>query len=169
MPKRLSFKEALARRDEIPDKPRLPSGSPVKLILSVGVMHKPVSVALIIRSLGHSLKKAHDMIDRLAAGQHVPIELVIPDGRDVLSELNVRAQIVEPPRVDVRAIRRRLDLTQAEFAIRFGLELDTVQNWGQGRYSPDPAATVLLKVIAQNPEAVDAALAAKPTRLPESA
>lgn len=164
MPQRLSFREALARQGETPADRPIPSGSPVKVILSAGPMPQPVSVAIVLRSLGHSLKKAHEILDRLAAGQSVPTELVVPDGRDVtaeLHELGVQMKTLERPRVDIRAIRQGLGLTQPEFAIRFGLELDTVQNWEQGRNSPDPAASVLLKVIEKNPEAVDAALAAE--------
>lgn len=163
MPQRLSFKEALARQGETPADRPIPSGSPVKVILSAGPMPRPVSVALVLRSLGHSLKKAHDILDRLAAGQSIPTELVVPEGRNAAAELHdlgVRMKTLERPSVDIRAVRQGLGLTQPEFAIRFGLELDTVQNWEQGRYSPDPAALVLLKVIATNPEAVDAALAA---------
>lgn len=162
MQKRLSFKEALARRDEIPAERPLPSGTPVALVLSAGEMRDPVSVARLIRSLGHSLRKAHESLDRLAEGRQVPIELIVPKDRDVVAELaglGVTARPVAAPAVDVRAIRDELDLTQQEFAIRFGLQLDTVQNWEQGRTRPDPAAAVLLRVIATNPAAVDAALA----------
>ena len=104
-----------------------------------------------------------ETLDRIARGETVAIELLVPDTRDAVAELGalgVRAQIVDYPNVDVLAIRQRLALTQAEFAIRFGLELDAVQSWEQGHQRPDPAARVLLKVIEQNPAAVDAALAA---------
>lgn len=136
----------------------------MRVLLSMpGEIPLPVTVVQTIKSFGASLRKAHDALDRIARGESVPIELTIPEGRDAFSELaglGVRVHRVEPPRVDIRAIRQGLGLTQFEFAIRFGLELDTVQNWEQGRYSPDPAASVLLKVIEKNPEAVDAALAA---------
>lgn len=164
MPQRLSFREALARRDETPTERRIPSGFPVRVILSAGPMPQPVSVARVLRSLGHSLKKAHEILDRLAEGQSIPTELMVPEGRDAATELHdlgVHMRTLERPHVDLRALRQRLGLTQPEFAIRFGLELDTVQNWEQGRYSPDPAALVLLKVIERTPEAVDAALAAE--------
>src|SRR5688572_10009669 len=36
-----------------------------------------------------------------------------------------------PERVDVVAIRKRLGLSQQEFANRFGFKLDAVQNWEQ--------------------------------------
>ena len=64
------------------------------------------------------------------------------------------------PRVDVAEVRRRLKLSQAEFAATFGLTLDSVKNWEQGHRSPEGPAKVLLAVIAKDPEAVQNALAA---------
>ena len=64
--------------------------------------------------------------------------------------------MIEPPQSDVRHVRERLGLSQAEFALRFGLELATVQNWEQGRYRPDPAAQLALKIIDRHPDVVDA-------------
>ena len=75
-----------------------------------------------------------------------------------LARLGVSASLIQRPRVDVRAIRQRSGLSQAEFAIRFGFEVDTVQNWEQGRNTPDPAAQVLLKVIETRPDVVDEVL-----------
>lgn len=163
MPARLTFKEALARRDETPAVHRTVSGSPVRLLLSTkGPIDRPVSAIQLIAHLGTSLRRGHDTLDRIAKGESVPVELIVPEGCDVsteFAELNILAQVIARPFVDVRSIRERLDLTQAEFAIRFGLELDTLRNWEQGRNSPDPTATILLKIIEQNPEAVDAVLA----------
>lgn len=63
-----------------------------------------------------------------------------------------------PAEVDVRAVRRRLGMSQAEFASGFGLGLDAVQSWEQGRRRPEGAARVLMKVIEREPEAVRRAL-----------
>jgi putative transcriptional regulator len=60
--------------------------------------------------------------------------------------------------VNVRAIRRNMNLTQEEFAERFGLPLGTVRDWEQGAHRPDRAAQVLLTVIAKDPDAVVRAL-----------
>jgi putative transcriptional regulator len=68
-----------------------------------------------------------------------------------------------PATVDVRAIRRRLGLSQGAFAARFGFALDAVQNWEQGRRRPEGAARAFLTVIEREPEAVTRALAALPT------
>jgi putative transcriptional regulator len=64
-----------------------------------------------------------------------------------------------PEEVDVVAIRRRLGLSQAEFASRFGFKLDALQNWEQGRRRPEGAARAFLRVIEREPEAVQRALA----------
>ena len=61
--------------------------------------------------------------------------------------------------VDVVAIRRRLGLSQAEFASRFGFKLDALQNWEQGRRRPEGAARAFLRVIEREPETVQRALA----------
>jgi putative transcriptional regulator len=64
-----------------------------------------------------------------------------------------------PEEIDVVAIRKRLGLSQGEFAARFGFKLDAVQNWEQGRRRPDGAARAFLRVIEREPEAVQRALA----------
>ncbi|HEV2949996.1 MAG TPA: helix-turn-helix domain-containing protein [Gemmataceae bacterium] len=51
-----------------------------------------------------------------------------------------------PP--DVRAIRRRLDQSQTEFARMIGVSVATLQNWEQGRRQPEGPARALLKVAA---------------------
>jgi putative transcriptional regulator len=60
--------------------------------------------------------------------------------------------------IDVGAIRKKLNLSQAKFADRFGLSVATVRDWEQGRRSPDNTARTLLMVIDRRPEAVIAAL-----------
>ena len=70
----------------------------------------------------------------------------------------VRVTTVEVPTIDVRATRKRLGLSQAEFAARFGFQPATLRNWEQGRTRPDGPARVLLAVIARHPEAVEDAL-----------
>jgi putative transcriptional regulator len=54
----------------------------------------------------------------------------------------------------VRELRNRLGLSQAQFAQQFGLTLDTVQQYEQGRRRPSGPASTLLRVIEAEPEAV---------------
>jgi len=106
---------------------------------------------------GLSLRKAHEALNRLAQGETVAVELDAGDvGRIAarLRALGVGASPIAIPTPDIRKIREKLGVSQAEFALRFGLELDTLQNWEQGRNQPDPAARLLLKVIELHPEIV---------------
>jgi DNA-binding transcriptional regulator YiaG len=115
-----------------------------------------------LKKRGLSLRKAHETLNRLAKGEKVAIELRADASRRLVSELaelGVTAHAIEPPQSDVRRVRERLGLSQAEFALRFGLELATVQNWEQGRYRPDPAAQLALKIIDSHPDVVDAVMA----------
>jgi transcriptional regulator with XRE-family HTH domain len=60
------------------------------------------------------------------------------------------------PEIDPKKVRERFGISQAEFAARFCLELDTIQNWEQGRYRPDPTAQLLLKLIQDYPALIEA-------------
>ncbi|MGB8364906.1 MAG: helix-turn-helix domain-containing protein [Rhizomicrobium sp.] len=65
-----------------------------------------------------------------------------------------------PPEMDVRALRKRLGMTQEEFASRFGFNVARLRDWEQGRTHPDAALRAYLMVIERKPEAVQEALAA---------
>jgi putative transcriptional regulator len=52
----------------------------------------------------------------------------------------------------VKVIRRRLDMTQAQFAETFRLPLATVRDWEQERSYPDAPARALLTAIARDPQ-----------------
>ena len=60
-----------------------------------------------------------------------------------------------------RNVRGRTGLTQAAFASRIGVPVETVRNWEQGKRSPRGPARALLKLIEQAPEAAFAALGGK--------
>ena len=62
-------------------------------------------------------------------------------------------------RIDVRALRQRRGLSQAEFAGRYALNPRTLQEWEQGRTEPDVAIRAYLTVIDRDPQAVEKALA----------
>jgi len=161
MSKKLSFREALEQRGETQQTYPGRSGSPIRLSLSIAKTTQPVSIALLLKKYGMSLRKAHETLDRLAARETVAVELYADDAGALISEfstLGVKACPIVPPQIDAKQVRERLGLSQVEFALRFGLELDTVQNWEQGRYRPDPAARLLLGVIDRDPKLVDSVL-----------
>ncbi len=63
-----------------------------------------------------------------------------------------------PADVDVKEIRKRLNMTQARFSDTFGFSLDAVKHWEGGRRTPESSARAFLTVIAKNPKAVISAL-----------
>jgi putative transcriptional regulator len=67
-----------------------------------------------------------------------------------------------PEDVDVRAIRAKLGLSQAEFSRRYAVSPRSLQEWEQGRRRPESAVRAYLTVIDRNPEAVENALLNKP-------
>ncbi|HSI39405.1 MAG TPA: helix-turn-helix domain-containing protein [Xanthobacteraceae bacterium] len=63
-----------------------------------------------------------------------------------------------PERIDVKAIRVRLDMTQEEFAGRFGFSVNTLRHWEQGSRQPEGPARAYLLVIDRAPQTVQEAL-----------
>ena len=64
----------------------------------------------------------------------------------------------QPHAIDVSGLRKRLNLTQEQFAARLGFWVATLRHWERGDRSPSGATLVLLSVIGRNPEAVLQAL-----------
>jgi putative transcriptional regulator len=91
------------------------------------------------------------------------VTAVPPPARSRLtSRLASLAPRTARPKTDAdyaRAIRAATKLTQAEFAARIGVPIETVRNWEQGKRSPRGPARALLKVIEQAPDLAFAALA----------
>ena len=65
-----------------------------------------------------------------------------------------------PVDIDVKAMRRRLRLSQEQFARRYGFTPARIRDWEQGRSKPDGAVRAYLLVIEREPDAVARALAA---------
>ena len=86
----------------------------------------------LVKSLGESLKQA--------------------EGR----ASSTRVHVVKVP--DVRAIRRKLNLSQQEFAQKYRIPLPTLRNWEQGRRQPDAPAAAYLHAIAMRPREISEAL-----------
>jgi putative transcriptional regulator len=60
------------------------------------------------------------------------------------------------PGPDVQSLRKRLGMTQEQFATAFDLSLRTVQGWEQRHWVPDGAGRILLSLIAYDPESIKA-------------
>ena len=68
-------------------------------------------------------------------------------------------RIVLPDEIDVKRIRTKARMSQAEFARAFCINPRTLQEWEQGRRKPDATSRAYLAVIARNRGAVLDALA----------
>jgi putative transcriptional regulator len=68
-------------------------------------------------------------------------------------------RVVLPDEIDVKLIRTRARMSQAQFARAFCINPRTLQEWEQGRRNPDATTRAYLAVIAKNREAVLDALA----------
>jgi len=74
-------------------------------------------------------------------------------------ELAEMVPVYPPPKPDqIRTLRARTGLSQSQFALMFGFNIDTLQQHEQGRRVPSGPASTLLRVIAMEPEAVLRAL-----------
>ena len=60
-----------------------------------------------------------------------------------------------------RRIRSQTKLTQAEFAARIGVPIETVRNWEQGKRAPRGPARALLKLLDQAPDVAFSVLGKK--------
>ena len=83
------------------------------------------------------------MADAAAAPSIVPQASIVPQGGDAAY---------------AKAIRARAKLTQAEFAARIGVPIETVRNWEQGKRSPRGPARALLKMLDRAPDLAFAVL-----------
>jgi putative transcriptional regulator len=71
----------------------------------------------------------------------------------------IELEQVWPKPVDVKAIRKRVKMSQAEFSRAYGISKRALQEWEQGGRQPDSAARAYLSVIAKEPAVVRRALA----------
>jgi putative transcriptional regulator len=99
------------------------------------------------------LKADGRVVEILADGSERPLPPAPLD-----SDRTIQAPSVapgRPPQADAqyaRRIRSQTRLTQAEFAARIGVPIETVRNWEQGKRSPRGPARALLKLIDQAPD-----------------
>ncbi len=74
-----------------------------------------------------------------------------PDAAPLLNRAQTAAGLV-------RFVRNKLQLSQAAFASRYHIPVSTLQDWEQGRRSPDRPTMAYLRVINREPEVTARAL-----------
>jgi len=53
----------------------------------------------------------------------------------------------------IKQIRTKLSMSQREFSDRFGIPIETIRHWEQGRRQPDRAAMAFYRMLDKQPEA----------------
>ena len=90
-----------------------------------------------------------DAFDRYDGRVHtLAAALSDPDAQPLSAERLAKMRRV--PRV--KALRQRLGVTQAQFAVDFHLPITTLRGWEQGRSTPDAPARALLLAIERVPK-----------------
>ena len=65
-----------------------------------------------------------------------------------------QARVHYPKAIDVKAIRRKVGMTQSQFASSFGISVGTLRHWERGDREPHGPARVLLHVVSKQPKLV---------------
>jgi putative transcriptional regulator len=94
------------------------------------------------------MKPTERQLRRRDAGRDVGAE-VLQAVRDIKAGKGKRVTVSVPAAVEAR---RRVGVSQAEFARLLGVSVRTLQDWEQGRRSPTGAARSLLVVAAKRPK-----------------
>ena len=137
-------------------------GSKEHLVLHATGSEAPViaaKAALLLAECGISLLKAKRAIEAvLEDGEATLILPKVGSKQELASELRaagIDAFMATPPKAySVKSLRQRLKLTQEEFAVIYGIDLRTLQNYESGARKPDRTAIGYFKLIEKAPEAV---------------
>jgi putative transcriptional regulator len=154
------LKERLERLGPVRGVDRVASGSPVDLVLRPRhdrARIKTIDATMALARRGMTMLRAKRAIEAVLDDGEVAVEVpTVEDfaalARD-LSRAGVEAARIATDPVDVRSLRLSLGMSQEQFARRFNLDLDALQNWEQGRRSPERAVWSYLRVIAADPKA----------------
>jgi putative transcriptional regulator len=166
----LSLEERFERLGPTRAVDRVTSGSPAVFVLRIqfdNARLKPIDAAHALARRGMPMLRAKRAVEALLEDQRVFAELpMVEDVQAVIADLaacGVAAVLLKPDlTVDVRALRERLRLTREQFAIRYGLEVETLRNWETGKREPDSTARSYLRAISNAPEEVESAYALRP-------
>lgn len=136
-------------------------GERVELILmppTSGRLGDMFEAARLLVRAGVSVRTAKKTIDSLVSGGTAYAEATsVVDYETFKKRLmsqNIRVYRIVRRKVDVKALRARLGISQEAFAGRYSLDIKTLQNWEQGRTEPEGPAAILLQLIDRDPEKV---------------
>ncbi|NOY57349.1 MAG: helix-turn-helix domain-containing protein [Calditrichaeota bacterium] len=67
---------------------------------------------------------------------------------------DVGAKVFKPTEIDVKALRKKIKMTQVEFAAAFGISIGTLRHWERRDRTPRGPALVLLNLVNKDPETI---------------
>ncbi len=156
----LSWKERFAHQAGGKVRDLVQSGSPFILNLRTDPEARGVNSIAAIEALVRRhvpLLKAKRAIETvLAEGSnylHVP---KVEDAEQLRTDLHAagltaRVAALRGRAIDVKTLRERLGKSQEQFAARYRISLDVLQNWERHRNEPDPIARNVLEMIERDP------------------
>ena len=160
-----SLRERFARLGPIQAIDRVTSGSPAVSVLRLALDGSRLRTIEATHALARrrlSLPRAKRVVESLLEKGRVFVDLpMVEDTRvltDDLAKAGIAATRIQPDlTVNVRELRERLRLTREQFAIPYGLEVETLRNWETGKREPDTTARGYLRAISNAPEHVQEA------------
>ena len=84
--------------------------------------------------------------DKIAAGLSEALEIARGNAKP--------AKLYVPPEINVREIRKKLNLSQDDFAAEFGFTTNQIRDWEQGRTRPLGGLRAYLMLIKSDPQVV---------------
>lgn len=82
--------------------------------------------------------------------------MALPDLRQSLAQAKAgQVKTTTAEQLIVRTARKATGLSQAEFAERINTPVRTLQEWEQGRATPQGAVLYLMQLIKENPHTID--------------
>jgi putative transcriptional regulator len=115
------------------------------------------------------LKADGRLVEILPDGRERALPTPLPDSARYLDSPSIHPDRPREPQPMTasdasyaRRIRSQTRLTQAEFAARIGVPIETVRNWEQGKRTPRGPARALLKLLDEAPDVAFSVLGRKP-------
>ena len=65
-----------------------------------------------------------------------------------------KVRLHRPNKINVKAIRNKIGMTQMEFASSFGISVATLRHWERGDRIPNGPARILLNVVDKEPQTI---------------
>lgn len=161
-----TLKEQLGQRVPTRAIPRVSSGSPAVFVLCLPadrIVPRPIDAMLALVRRGLTMLEAKRTVEE--AAEHGRAFVRVPMVEDAaalsqeLAEAGLPAARVRVRAVDLPKLREALGLTMEQFALRYGLETETLRRWETGELQPDATARSYLQAIANSPKLVEEAYA----------